>query len=174
LFGVANRVLWSETMANVRGEWAEYVKRAKGAKKGTQLAPQIGVVKAYFYDWLKGVVPSREYVIKFAEVVRGDVNEALEAAGYEPAFGPAVSGAQMLFEGLQELERKYERPAVQYLQLNGGFTEKLTPESAEEILKFITWELWNASGRPTAPDAPTGDSSAPALPETAPVTPGES
>lgn len=141
--------------SKTRPEWAEKVKEVVGRMSNTRAHALAGVSRAYFYSWLEGVVPSRDNVIQFAQGLRWDVNDCLKAAGYELELRPAVSGAQLLFEKLQALERKHPgHQALQYVQLHGGFTEGLTPESAEEIAKYVEFEIWRKThGENEAPDS---------------------
>jgi transcriptional regulator with XRE-family HTH domain len=86
----------------------EAVKRAMGSRSYRSVAREVGVTHSYIGDVYQGRIPSRDVVLKLAEVVGADADDLLIAAGYAPTA--AFDADRHFMAGLRKIAEKAGTP----------------------------------------------------------------
>jgi transcriptional regulator with XRE-family HTH domain len=88
----------------------EAVKRAIGNRSYRSVAREVGVTHSYIGDVYQGRIPSRDVVLKLAEVVGADADTLLMAAGYAPKT--PFDADRRFMAGLRQIAGKAEGPVT--------------------------------------------------------------
>lgn len=88
----------------------------------------------------QGIVPTMETVVRFAQGLGLDVNQWLTLAGYEPMPPALITGTDLLWDLLLDLQKEFPDRRIPLPVLRGEW-ETLTRDSAEIIIRSIRNEL---------------------------------
>ena len=107
-------------------EFEEAVKRAIGNRSYRSVAREVGVTHSYIGDVYQGRIPSRDVVLKLAEVVGADADTLLMAAGYAPTT--SFDADRQFMAGLRRIAEKAGGPvavSTEELPLAGASREEV-------------------------------------------------